>query len=385
MLRKLALTFVLVGLFVSPCFGQEWARKMFKVTEHDFGSVARGAKAEYRFVFDNIYMEDVHVSGVRTSCGCTTPSVETPLLKTYEQGAILAHFNTDSFLGQRSATLTVSIDKPFVAEVQLQVRGYIRNDVVVEPGSVQFGSIDQGTGYSQVAAVNYSGGGDWKVLEIKSANPHITAKAVETARSEGQVSYQLKVLVDQSTPAGYLNDYLMVVTNDATGQQIPVLVEGRVMPSISVSPPALFMGVVQPGEKVVKQLVVKGREALPHSGRCLRGQVVPIRHLEGNRGEGSAPDPRNVHGRNRCGQSGQDDQDRHRPGSDDARAGGLRRGGGRTVVCQPCRSVLRWLSFNRPRAPVRSGLGLWRRCKGRQVYDALAKTAAHTTAGLVPL
>ena len=260
MLRKLALTLVLVVLGVSPCFGQEWARKMFKVTEHDFGSVARGAKAEYRFVFDNIYMEDIHVSGVRTSCGCTTPSVETPLLKTYEQGAILAHFNTDSMTGQHSATLTVTIDKPFFAEVQLQVRGNIRSDVVVEPGSVQFGSIDQGTGYSQTAAINYSGRGDWKVLDVKSANPHVTAKAIETGRSYGQVSYQLKVLVDQSTPAGYLNDYLMVVTNDATAQQIPVLVEGRVMPNITVSPTALFMGVVQPGQKVVKQLVVKGKK-----------------------------------------------------------------------------------------------------------------------------
>ena len=78
---------------------------MFKVTEHDFGTVARGAKAEYRFVFENLYLEDVHVAGVRTSCGCTTPSVENPLLKTYEKGAILAHFNTDpssASAGQRS-------------------------------------------------------------------------------------------------------------------------------------------------------------------------------------------------------------------------------------------------------------------------------------------
>jgi hypothetical protein len=260
MLRKLALTVALVISGLSPCFGQDWARKMFKVVEHDFGPVARGAKAEFRFTFENLYLEDVHVTGVRTSCGCTTPSVETPLLKTYEEGAILAHFNTDSFLGQRGATLTVTIDKPFYAEVQLQIRGYIRSDVVVEPGSVQFGSIDQGTGYIQKVAVNYSGHGDWQVLDVKSANPHITAKAVETARSDSQVSYQLNVTVDQSTPAGYLNDHLMLVTNDATAQQIPVLVEGRVAPSISVSPTALFMGVVQPGQKVVKQLVVKSKK-----------------------------------------------------------------------------------------------------------------------------
>jgi hypothetical protein len=233
---------------------------MFKVTDHDFGSVAKGAKAEYRFVFENLYMEDVHVVGVRTSCGCTTPTVETPLLKTYEQGSILAHFNTDSFQGQRGATLTITIDKPFYAEVQVQVRGFIRSDVVVEPGSVQFGSIDQGMGFTQTAAVSYAGRGDWKIVEVKSANPHITAQVVETDRSYGRVSYSLKVLVDHTTPAGYLNDHLMLVTNDSAGQQIPVLVEGRVVPSISVMPTALFMGVVQPGQKVTKQLVVKSKK-----------------------------------------------------------------------------------------------------------------------------
>lgn len=260
MIRKSIVVALLIVLAAAPCLGQDWARKMFQTSEHDFGSVARGAKAEYRFVFENLYMEDVHVVGVRSSCGCTTPTIENPTLKTYEKGAVLAHFNTDTFLGQRGATLTVTIDKPFYAEVQVHVRGYIRSDVVVEPGSVQFGSIDQGTGFNQTVAVNYMGRGDWKILDVKSANPHITAKAVESGRSGAQVSYSLKVLVDGETPAGYLNDHLMLVTNDGNSQQIPVLVEGRVVPSITVSPTSLFMGVVEPGQKVTKQLVVRSKK-----------------------------------------------------------------------------------------------------------------------------
>jgi hypothetical protein len=205
-------------------------------------------------------MEDVHVAGVRASCGCTTPRVENASLKTYDKGAIVAHFNTDSFLGPHSATLTVTVDKPYYAEVQLHVRGDIRSDVVVQPGSVQVGSVDQGAAVDQQVAVNYAGAGAWQIVDVKSFNPHVTAKAVETARTDGQVSYALKVHVDQSAPAGYLNDHLMLVTNDAAGGQIPVLVEGRVMPGITVNPTALFMGVVQPGQKVTKQLVVKSKK-----------------------------------------------------------------------------------------------------------------------------
>jgi hypothetical protein len=260
MSRRFALLIVAILAVASPCLGQDWARKMFSTTEHDFGSVARGAKSEYRFVLENLYMEDIHIAGVRSSCGCTTPSVETPLLKTYEKGAILAHFNTDSFLGQRGATLTVTIDRPYYAEVQLHISGNIRSDVVVDPGSVQFGSIDQGTGYNQTVTIRYAGRSDWRILDVKSANPHITAKVAEGDRSYGNVSYTLTVNVDKNTPASYLNDQLMLVTNDASGRQVPVLVEGRVMPGITVSPASLFMGVVQPGAKVTKQLIVKGKK-----------------------------------------------------------------------------------------------------------------------------
>jgi len=134
-----------VSVLATPsCYGQDWAQKMFKITEHDFGSVAKGGKAEFSFVFENLYMEDVHVVGLRASCGCTTPRVENALIKTYEKGAIVAHFNTDTFLGQRGATLYVTFDRPFPAEIQLHVRGYIRNDVVLEPGSLEVGSVDQG-------------------------------------------------------------------------------------------------------------------------------------------------------------------------------------------------------------------------------------------------
>jgi len=261
MLRRSILTLLLTVLASTPCLGQEWAQKMFKTTDHDFGSVARGAKAEYRFVFKNIYLEDVHISHAYASCSCTSVRIDNPLLKTYEEGAIVATFNTNSFYGQRGATLTVVIDQPFYAEVQLPDRGFIRTDVEVQPGSVQFYSIDQGIGYKQTVAINYGGGReDWQILNVKSANPHITAKAVETGRNYGRATYQLEVYVDNSMPAGYMNDHLMLVTNDGAGQQIPVLVEGRVTPGISVSPAALFMGVVQPGQKVTKKLVVTSKK-----------------------------------------------------------------------------------------------------------------------------
>ncbi len=258
MLGRAAVAWVGILLVGSSASGQQWARKMFETTAHDFGSVARGAKAEYEFIFSNIYVEDVHVASVRSSCGCTSVRVKNDSLKTYEQSAIVARLNTPLFLGSRGATITVTFDKPYYAEVQLQVRGYIRSDVVFTPNSVELGELEEGAVLEKKLTVDYAGRNDWRIVDVRSGNPHLHAEAVETRRGGGRVSYELSVRTDGNLPPGYLRDHLVLVTNDRTYTQVPVAVEGRVLSGITVSPASLFMGVVEPGQKVTKKLVVRG-------------------------------------------------------------------------------------------------------------------------------
>ena len=258
MVRKTSLLAVYLALAVSPGFAQPWAAKMFATTEHDFGTVARGAKAEFHFTFSNLYIDDVHIVTAFSSCGCTSVDVVNPTLKTYEEGIIRAVFNTPTFLGSRAATITVVIDKPMRAEVLLHVRGVIRGDVVFEPGSVQLGDVAMGTPVERKVQVNRAGWGDWQITEVKSSNPHISGKVVNTTRQNGRTTTDLSVTLDKDAPAGYLQDHLLLVTNEGRSVQLPLAVEGRVVPNLTVSPSSLFMGVVQPGQKVTKSLVVKG-------------------------------------------------------------------------------------------------------------------------------
>lgn len=259
MLRRAGLALLITLLAASSALGQQWAKKMFTQTEHDFGSVARGAKTEHEFVLSNIYLEDVHIASVRASCSCTTPRIKAQWLKTYEKGAIIARYNTGSFTGRKGATVTVTFDKPYYAQVRLHVRGHVRGDVVFQPGSVQLGSVDQGRPVERKVSVSHTGRSDWKVLEVRSAAGHLTGRAVETLRRGGRVSYDLLVRLDENAPPGYVGDHLMLLTNDRRSAHIPLKVEGRVASAVTVSPNSLFLGVVKPGEKVTKQLVVRGK------------------------------------------------------------------------------------------------------------------------------
>lgn len=258
--RSLIAVLLLIAFCAPSVSAQEWAKKMFKNHSHDFGAVARGSKTVYEFELENIYEEEVHIAGVRASCGCTIPTIKQDTLKTWEKGAIVAEFNTRSFLGQRSATITVTIDKPFFAEVQLNVKGYIRSDVVFNPGTVNFGEVDFGSPNEKRVELSYAGRDSWKILDVRSANPNLEVELNEKERGGGRVQYDMLVRLKGDAPEGYLEDQLTIVTDDARLKNVTLPVEGRIVSPLTVSPGSLFLGVLQPGEKVTKQLVVKGKQ-----------------------------------------------------------------------------------------------------------------------------
>jgi hypothetical protein len=188
------------------------------------------------------------------------PTITAPTLKTWEKGAVVAAYNTKSFLGQKNATITVTIDKPYFAEVQLTVDGFIRSDVVFDPGAVDFGEVDQGSSAERKIRLTYAGRSTWQITDVRSANPNLEVEILDNTRTTGRVTYDLLVRLKPGTPAGYLHDELTLISDDRQMGSIPLSVEGRVVPALTVSPASLFLGVLDQGQKVTKQLVVRGNQ-----------------------------------------------------------------------------------------------------------------------------
>jgi hypothetical protein len=259
-LRQVLGPLICLVLAAPAASAQEWAAKMFSTTSHDFGTVARGAKAQFRFQVKNIYEEDAHIREVRSSCGCTTPQLTKNDLKAFETAEIIADFNTRDFLGHKSATITVHFDKPFAAEVQLHVAGFIQGDVLLEPGALDLGTVDVGKGAERRLKVTHLGSPGWKIVDVKTLDPHFEVEIVELPRVAGRMAYELIVRLTKDAPVGYIKDQLILVTNDPRAQELPVDLQGRVISDITISPSQLFIGVVHPGQKVTKKLVVRGKK-----------------------------------------------------------------------------------------------------------------------------
>ncbi len=256
---------VLVCVISSQGSAEEWVAKMFQEQEHDFGSVARGSDTVHRFEIRNIYKQDVYLTNVRSSCGCTTPTIENKVLKTGDTGYVVAKFNTRKKSGMQGATLTVQAawndqGRRRVGETQLRVHGNIRGDVVFQPGAVKFDGIDQGTTPEQTVHVTYAGRSTWKIADVRSVSEDFEVELIQRQRYSGRVSYDLKVRMRKTAPAGYFKQQLVLVTNDDRHPRIPLDVEGRVIPEISVAPERLVLGDVQHGEPISKKIIVRGKQ-----------------------------------------------------------------------------------------------------------------------------
>lgn len=249
-----------LSLLTETASAQEWAQKMFSESSHDFGKVARGADVSHRFKVTNLYKETVHISNVRTTCGCSIPKQpEVTTLKSLESTFIEVELNTRKFTHKKESNLVVTFDKPFFAEVKLPLKAYIRTDVVLTPGGANFGAVDLGAGATTTVDVAYAGRDDWQLRDVKIGNPNLDAKVTEVSRGNGQVKYRIDMYLKPSTPLGTLREEVMLVTNDAT-PMVPMLVTARVEADITVATPDVSMGTLTPGNNKTVNVVIRGKK-----------------------------------------------------------------------------------------------------------------------------
>ena len=261
MSRSCLLLAVAASIIATPSLLQAgWADPLFRVKDHDFGTVAVASKTEFRFPITNTTNKPIHIQTVRASCGCTTPIIETPYLNPGESGGIVARFNTDTFRGKRGATLTVVIDSPSYTEVRLRVDGYIRQDMVFSPGSIEFGKKNQGEVHQRSAKIMYAGRDDWSVVDVLSNKPWMSVEVKQESRGPQRATYEVFVKLDPSAPAGYFQDEVIVVTNDRSMPRVPLRVTGDLESALTLSPQSIHIGTVKPGEAVQRQLFIFGRE-----------------------------------------------------------------------------------------------------------------------------
>jgi hypothetical protein len=239
----------------------DWAQGMFDSLSHDFGVVARGTEVRHRFKITNSSFEEVHIANVAASCGCTTAKGNTGCLKRNSTTFVEVAVDTNRFQRQKESTVTVAFDRPRKAIVSLEVKAYIRPDIVVTPNSINFGSFGHGTRQERKVSIAYTGRPDWKIDKVMTSDERVQVHAVETHREGGQVKYELVVALKANLPIGMLRREVVVISNEENGPRFPIAVKASVEADITVTPSIVQLGTVAPGAEITKAIVVRGPKA----------------------------------------------------------------------------------------------------------------------------
>jgi hypothetical protein len=235
-----------------------WAEPLFEKLDHDFGLVAKGAETKHRIKIVNKYPNPVHIAGAGTMCKCATARALTDTIAPGETGYVEVTLDTKKFEGNRDTTLIVSFDRPQFAEVRIPIKAFIRNDLEVTPGKLEFGSIARGSAAERRIHIALFRPG-WTIREVVNRNKNLAVHFREIGRNPGGANYELVAALKASAPAGELREQLTLVTADPANPHVPILVEGRVEAEFSVSNELLDFGTLRPGMRQKVNLVVRGR------------------------------------------------------------------------------------------------------------------------------
>ncbi len=274
MLAYTASAFLIVLFFSNAADAQSWAENMFRIKSHDFGNVPLLSDTHYSFVFHNTSKQDIHIASVSSSCSCTDASAPVTTIRSGEKGEIIAKINTSGqHTKKKGATITVQFDKPSTAFVQLEVSVYIRPDIVLNPGAVDFGAIREGQEVVKKVQLQYAGDPNWRLVRIDRANknPYIHARA-EPQDNQGnsrEITYNILITLSEKAPAGGIQEILRFITNDKNSVAIELPVNGMIMDPLVAKPSPFQFGSIAPGETVTKYLVLRASQPFRvRSVRC---------------------------------------------------------------------------------------------------------------------
>ena len=198
-----------------------------------------------------------------SSCGCTTVSVEKNLLKTWEKTVLNCQFNSPAFDGSKTATVTVRFNRPYVGEVQLNIRGRIvnRTGLNVTPKSIEFGVVSKSKSSRTVELTSF-GNPNFRILDVKSTFSHVKVQLRQKSRQNNRVQYEITTSLKDSVPAGFAEGQLFVVVQEGNQtREVPIDFSAKVLSAgLRLSPEILTLSGVEPGQEVRKKVILKGTD-----------------------------------------------------------------------------------------------------------------------------
>lgn len=239
-----------LGIFAFSGAATAGPADLFAEKVKDFGTAPRGPVLVHYFRFTNTTKETLTLGQPRVSCGCTSASVSTSTVAPGESAAVIAYMDTRRFQ-YANVTKAVTVYVPFLSpareEVSLKVQAICRDDLMMSPDTIAFGTVTKGKGAKASTKVTFTSDAKWEIKESASTGGYVDVEHKLESRTGNTVTYEIIASLDKDCPAGnWTADINLVTSNNAVAKlRIPVTVV--VTAPVAANPEAVQLGTVSVG------------------------------------------------------------------------------------------------------------------------------------------
>jgi hypothetical protein len=257
------LRFLLTVCTLIASSGVAWAGvdELFPEKVKDFGVSPRGPVLTHYFRFTNTTGQVLNLGQPRVSCGCTSAAVTAFRVAPGESAAVVAYMDTRRITTPYTLK-AVTIYVPFFTassseEVSLRVQTVCRDDLMMSPDTLAFGSVKKGEGGKATTKVTFASDPNWQVTEATSTGKFVKVEVKQDSRAGSSVTYEVTATLDKDCPAGnWVSDVYLKTSNAGVAQlRIPVTV--NVVAPVTVSPDTVQLGDVNLGSVAEKRVTIQ--------------------------------------------------------------------------------------------------------------------------------
>jgi hypothetical protein len=223
--------------------GVTFAQTTYSVSEetYDFGQIQQGVPASHEFVITNTGKEPLIISGVRASCGCTTPFWTKEPIAPGETGIVKASYNAAAN-GPFHKSVTVTTNGTPATKV-LYIKGEVKQKIEKKYTPEELANspkleIEKATyaignklelGQKSVAKFNIKNTGKTP-LEISNVTSPCNCTSFSTSKPTIAPNETARLdITYTSRNIGDINEIVQILSNDLNNPSISVTLTGKVV------------------------------------------------------------------------------------------------------------------------------------------------------------
>jgi hypothetical protein len=225
----------------------------FENPDFNFGHIFKGQKIEHIYEFENRGKDILNIGKVKTSCGCTAVILTNDTILPGKTGEIRATFNSKSYTGNVTKSISVISNDPERPSYKLTISGEIIEDVSIKPRNIDFGSVSLGERTNRTFTIKSQTTPDFKIKKITPSKPFINASIIEEENGE----YVIKVALENNPGIGRFSGGIYLETNSQMQKKVTVPFFGEIVGDVTTYPKKIYYGFVTRGKELTHKLFVK--------------------------------------------------------------------------------------------------------------------------------